>query len=237
MSQDEPWTDTARSVLYAIYEFWAANGRPPSYVDLYRSTDVAPREMRQAFAELSDGMALAFPEERLQLSILKVPPYSALPTPVACYIDESFHAHLGCPAEAMTISRLPMYENRLLTIRSACACCFTPIELSVQDGNIVSVTPDDVRIAITSSPWSWGSAQIDRICDEFHFVLNSDHALQLDVQLARRSVVATPGQIRELGAAVAARRMHDPSWGPVRIIPKRFIRQLEKSGVNVDCWS
>lgn len=232
---ERPWTDPARETLYAVYRHWAANGRPPSVVDLHAATGLDARQLRQAFVELSDGLALAFPEERVQLTILKAPPYSAVPTPVACWIDGEFHAYLGCPAEAMTIARLPLYDGKPLQIRTACTACFSPIELVVRDDEIVSAAPD-VRICVSTAPWEWGKGPIDRVCDAFHFVCDESHARRLETLLGRRCVVATPAQIQQLGARVAARRMRDPQWGPVQLTPEPFIRQLERSGVDVGAW-
>jgi Alkylmercury lyase len=227
----------ARVVIYAIYQFWAENSRPPSSADLHQLTGVGLLDMRQAFAELSNGMALSFPDERIQLTIVKAPPFSAVPTPVACWMNDEFHAYLGCPAEALTVSLLPMYAEHELTIRSSCACCFAPIEMMVKEGAVVSITSADVRVCISSSPWAWVSGSIDRVCDNFHFVLDCDHARELDLQLGRRCAVATLEQIRLFGADVARRRMRDPSWGPIHFRARPIIRHLARSGVDVSLWA
>jgi Alkylmercury lyase len=194
-------------------------------------------QLRRVLLDLQQGFAVTVAEDRLQLNLVKAPPYSAVPTPVSCFIDGEFHAYLGCAAEAFTIANLPMYSGKSLEIRSYCACCYEPISLEVEGISLMAQQPADICVAVVNSPWSWGPGiPCDRVCDSFHFVLGRTHASNFEEQIGRSGVVATTEQMQAVSRGTAMRRMHAPDWGPIRREPDAFIEVFRETGIDVSAW-
>lgn len=231
------WSGPARDLLYDILRFWAENGRGPNLKDLHLMTGGTRGTIRQLLLELQAGFGLAFADDRLQLNITKAPPFSAVPTPVSAFVDDRFHTYLGCAAEALTVGNLPMFQDRQLSIRTYCACCYAAMSLDVRGIEVLGSSPASPVVVIAGSPWDWGpGVPCDRVCDAFHFVLDNAHADRFQQQIGRRSVVASLGQMRMVSAGTAARRMHADDFGPIRRSPVDFIEHVGACGVDVDVW-
>ncbi len=235
----ESWelSDDEKTLLYFVYEFWLRERRPPNEADIHGATGFGPRETRPLARMLREGFALTFDDERVVLSIDKAPPFSATPTGVACFVDDEFVSYMGCAMEMASLSHLPTLGGVTLTMRSACACCFSPIEVQLRDGAIVGATPSLPVITAIRSPWDFEHGVTpDRVCDSFQVVLDEEHASRFERRLQRVGVRLTMAQAAEIGRGVGESRMRDPHWHAVRLDARTMIEHWGSLGVDVSPW-
>jgi Alkylmercury lyase len=231
------WPQEDLDLLYFIYHFWATERRPPNVGDMHAATGHSHRELRRILRHLQSGFGVALQDDRLQLPVLKAPPFSATATPNTCYVDGDFLSYLGCPAEVFTIGGLPMFEQKVLTVRSFCSCCFEPFELDVRGQDVVRVEPYEPIVAIVGSPWEWEEGvPPDRVCDVIHFVKDAEHAEEFGRQNVRRPVLLDLKQIAMNGRGMFTRRMRDPNWPPYRNNGHVIVEAFASYGVDVSLW-
>jgi hypothetical protein len=231
------WSPEARDLVNFVYGFWAGSRRPPNFLDIHRALGLSPRLTRRLFRELEEGFAVLAQDNIIGLSIEKAPPFSATPTTLAAYLDGEFLSYVGCPMEGLTIGALPPLEDKVLTLRSYCACCFTPIELEVQGQDVRSASPSRPLIALVRSPYDFaGGVTPDVVCDSFHYVLDEDHAARFERLVLRRGTTMTLEQARQLTAETASRRMKDPHFPQIRLEAEPMIAFLDGIGVDVSVW-
>ncbi len=138
--------------------------------------------------------------------------------------------------ESIAISRMPPFAGMEMTLESYCACCLAPVEIRVRDGAVLAATPAAPLIHVSTSPREWNTTDIVCMCDSMNFVLDGDHAIAYEKQVARRGVVLTLDQARRFVAGTAESRMHRYDWEPVPLIPARVIAGLKALGVDVSNW-
>jgi hypothetical protein len=234
---ENPWSDDAGRLICFVYEFWCRERRPPNLLDIHQATGLAFRDVRRLYRELKSGFAVSAADESLQLGLLRAPPFSAVPTPVACYAGERFLSYLGCPAEATTVGRLPWLEQLELTIRTYCACCCQPIEYRVKGQNVLSPQSTLPLVAFLGSPFDWeDGVGPERVCDDIHFVLDADHAVRAEQLFLRRGVLASIEQISKVSNRLAEQRARDPNWGPVVTHGAQAVDFFDSVGVDVSLW-
>ena len=230
------WSPEARDLINFVYQFWAHNRRPPNFLDIHAATGLSPRQTRRLFRELQDGFGLIAQDNIIGLSIAKAPPFSATPTTTAAFLDGAFLSYVGCPMEVFTVGRLPPLEDKVLTARSYCACCATPIELEIQGQDIRSVSPSRPLISVVRTPYeNAGGVTPDIVCDGFHFVLDEEHADRFERQIARRGTTMTLEQAVQLTSDIGNRRMRDQHFA-LRLEAEPMISFLESIGVDVSVW-
>lgn len=230
------WSAEARRLISFVYEFWVERRRPPAMVDIFDGTGLDSRSTRRLARELQEGFALAFDDNRVTFSIDKAPPFSATPTSVVCELEGEFLTYVGCPMEVTTIGYLPPLEDRPLTIRSHCACCFEPFSLEFRGRQLLS-DPGSLVIAVIRSPWDVEhGVTAEIVCDSYHFALDRDHAARFEAQVARRAVLLTFSQAQAMTRLSGEQRMRDPHWKATRIDGQQLMKHYENNGVDVSPW-
>ena len=150
------------------------------------------------YRELDLGLILTLDQRTNQLAILKCQPFSSYPSQVEVYLDGRFHCWAGCAMESIAISRMPPFAGSELRLESYCACCLAPISL-VATGRGRAPRPRERRSS-TSAPRRGSGTRSDIVCmcDSMNFVLDAEHALAYERQIARRGVLFTLEQARPL---------------------------------------
>jgi hypothetical protein len=231
------WSSDAKQLLDFLYRFWAEHRRPPNLRDIHEATGMGLRETRRTLRELETGFAVAFGDGTLNLNLAKVTPFSATPTPVYFEHEGRFHSYVGCPAEALTLSAMPMFCDSLLTVRASCECCFEAIELQLQNMVVRSCSPPEPLVSFVGSPYEWEhGVPPDRVCDSIHFVLDASHARRYEEQIARRGITMTLEQLAAISAGAAKRRMWDPDWPPMWMDGQALVNGFAAVGVDVSAW-
>jgi hypothetical protein len=231
------FSEGAKDVLDFLYRFWGEHRRPPNLADVHRSTGLAMRDIRRVYRELMAGFAISFDDWTLNLGLKKVTPFSATPTSVLIEHHGWFHSYVGCPAEAITVSAMPMFHQSVLTVRSSCECCYEPIELQIKNMEIVASPTPEPLVSMVGSPYEWEhGVSADRVCDSIHFVLDASHARRYEEQVNRTGITLTLAQLRDLGSSVAKRRMWDRDLPPIWIDGQKIVEAYEAAGVDVSPW-
>jgi hypothetical protein len=235
--QARPWSHAALDLINFVYGFWSQEHRPPTFLDIHDALNVSPQRLRRLFRELSEGFALTSRDQLVGFAIDKAPPFSATSTTIAAFVDGSFLSFIGCPMEGLTVGALPPLADKVIILRSYCACCFTPIELEVRGQEVLSAKPSLPIISIIRSPYDWeGGVSPEIVCDSFHYVLDEAHAARFEKQTLRRGTTMTIDQARVLTSDAAARRMRDPHFAQIRIEAAPMITFLDTIGVDVSHW-
>jgi hypothetical protein len=126
--------------------------------------------------------------------------------------------------------------DKVLTVESYCACCYTPIQVQVQGQNVRSISPSRPLISAVRTPWENAKGvSPDLVCDGYHFVLDEDHAERFERYTARRGTTLTIDQAIQLTADIGNRRMRDAHFA-LRLEAEPMVAYLESIGVDVSAW-
>lgn len=239
MPQNVPafrFSDDAKRVRQAIYEHWCRHGRGPNLREAHEATGLPRARLVEVYRELDLGLILTIQQDTQNVSILKCQPFSSYPSQVAVHVNGRFHCWAGCAMESIALSKMPPFAGIEMTLESYCACCLDTITLVVRDGAVVSAAPADPLIHVSASPREWNTVDIVCMCDAMNFVVDADHALAYERQVARRGVLFTLEQARRFVAGTGENRMHRYDWDPVPLVPARVIAGIKALGVDVSTW-
>jgi hypothetical protein len=230
------FSDDAKRVRQVIYEHWCAHGRAPNLRTMHEATGLDRTRLVEVYRELDLGLILTLDQRTNQAAILKCQPFSSYPTQVEVHRDGRFHCWAGCAMESVAISTMPPFAGVELRLESYCACCLVPVTLTARDGAVTSLTSPEPLIHVSTTPREWNATDIVCMCDSMNFVLDADHALAYERQVARRGVLFTLAQARRFVAGTGENRMHRYDWEPVPLIPSRVIAGVKALGVDVSNW-
>jgi hypothetical protein len=113
------------TIQLAIYRSTAQRGRPPSLEDVARGLDVAPAEVREAFARLAARRLLVLEPDGV--TIRMAPPFSGVPTQHRV-IAGGVEYFANCAWDALGI---PAALHREAEIHSRCEQSLAPLMLRV----------------------------------------------------------------------------------------------------------
>jgi hypothetical protein len=238
MPQNVPtfeFSDTAKALRAFVYEHWCATGRGPNLRAVHEGTGLDRRQIVQGYKELQLGIICVVDQDSVNANLLKFQPFSSFPSQVEVWIDGAFHSYAGCALESVAISKMPPFAGRELTLRSYCACCLGPIDLTATDG--VVTAPDGVLVHVSTTPWDWNNDDIVHQCDSMNYVLGEDHAERFERTTSRRGVLLTIEQTARFVKATGDERMWDYDWAPATIDPKAVIFGMKQLGVDVSAWT
>jgi hypothetical protein len=229
------FSDGAKTVRAFVYEHWCEHGRGPNLRAVHEGTGLDRRQIVQAYTELQLGIICEVDQDSANCNLLKVQPFSSFPSQVEVWVAGTFHSYAGCALESVAISKMPPFQGRQLALRSYCACCLAPVDLTAVDG---AVTPVDAPLVhISTSPWDWNNDDIIHQCDSMNFVLGPAHADRFERITSRRGVLLTIDQTAQFVKATGDARMWDYDWAPATLNPKAVIAGLKQLGVDVSAWT
>src|SRR5262249_42241436 len=239
MPQNVPsfeFSDDARRVRQAIYEHWCAHGRAPNLRAMLEATGLGRERLVEVYRELDLGLILTLEQRTNPLALLKRQPVSNYPRPVDVHPDGRFHCWAGCAMESIAVSRMPPFAGRELRLESYCACCLAPVSLVARDGDVRPTRGAAPLVHVSTTPREWNATDIVCMCDSMNYVLDADHALAYERQIARRGVLFTLEQARRFVAGTGENRMHRYDWESVSLVPSRVIAGIKALGVDVTNW-
>src|SRR5437763_10230339 len=138
-------SEPARQLRAFVYEFWCEHGHGPNLRAVHEGTGLDRRTIIQSFKELQLGIICVVDQDSQNCNVLKFQPFSSFPSQVEVWVDGRFHSYAGCALESVAISRMPPFAGKELTLRSYCACCLLPIDLTAVDG---VVTPSAAAASV-----------------------------------------------------------------------------------------
>src|SRR3954447_25724005 len=220
------FSDTAKQLRQFVYEFWCEHGRGPNLRAASEGTGLDRRTILQAYKELQLGIICVVDQDSQNGNLIKFQPFSSFPSQVEVWIDGRFHSYAGCAMESIAISLMPPFAGKTLTLKSYCACCLTPIDLTAVEG---AVTPaDSVLVHVSTSPWDWNNNDIVHQCDSMNYVLDAEHADRYERIVSRRGVLLTIEQTAMFVKATGDARMHDYDWAPAMLNPPAVILGMKQ---------
>jgi hypothetical protein len=238
MPQNVPefeFSEEAKRLRAFVYEFWCEHGRGPNLRAASEGTGLDRRQVVQSYKELQLGIICVVDQDSVNCNLLKFQPFSSFPSQVEVWLDGAFHSYAGCALESVAISKMPPFAGKELTLRSYCACCLGPIDLTATDG-VVSA-PEGVLVHVSTSPWDWNNDDIVHQCDSMNYVLGPEHAERFERIVSRRGVLLTIEQTALFVKATGDARMHDPDWAPATLHPPAVILGMKQLGVDVSAWT
>jgi hypothetical protein len=238
MPQNVPtfeFSDVAKTLRGFVYAHWCEHGRGPNLRAVSEGTGFDRRTIVQAYKELQLGIICVVDQDSVNCNLLKFQPFSSFPSQVEVWMDGAFHSYAGCALESVAISKMPPFAGKELTLKSYCACCLAPIDLTATDG--VVTAPEGVAVHVSTSPWDWNNDDIIHQCDSMNYVLDPAHADRYERIVSRRGVLLTIEQTAMFVKATGDARMHDYDWAPATIDPKAVIFGMKQLGVDVSAWT
>jgi Alkylmercury lyase len=230
------WSPDAAALISFVLRFWFDNRRPPNTADVYHGMGFDDYTAGRLYRELQLGLAAVVADDRLQLNIIKMLPFSATPTPHKLIIDGQFITYLGCAGEVFSVSGLPMLEDTQYEVQSSCSCCYAPIRLRYFGPELQTPQEELPMVAVVGNPRMWEhGVPADRVCDDFHFVLDDAHAERFGRRISRRHVTMEALQLAALSRPIAQRRLRDPAsrlWLDAQLHMNAFA----SLGVDIGLW-
>jgi hypothetical protein len=238
MPQNVPtfeFSDDAKRLRAFVYEFWCEHGHGPNLRAVHEGTGFDRRTVVQGYKELQLGIICVVDQDSQNCNLLKFQPFSSFPSQVEVWIDGAFHSYAGCALESVAISRMPPFAGKQLTLKSYCACCLAPIDLSATDG---IVTPaDGALVHISTTPWDWNNDDILHQCDSMNFVIDAAHAERYERIVSRRGTLLTIEQTAMFVKATGDSRMWDYEWPPAMLNPAAVVKGMKLLGADVSAWT
>lgn len=230
------WSDDALALRRFLYEFWCEHGYGPNLRGVHEALGLDRAAIIAAYKQLQLGKMVVADLTTQNVNILKMLPFSAHATCVAMHLDGRFHSYLGCAMESVAASKMPPFAGKDVVLESYCACCLAPLQLVWRDGALVSSTPADIGIHVSSIPYEWGLPSLGHMCDSMNYVIDATHAARYERMIGRRGVVFTLAQAIPFVAGVADNRMYDDKWPNAPLTPDRIVAGIKALGIDVSNW-
>ena len=230
------WSERALSARQFIFDFWAEHGRGPNLRHAHEGTGLSRRDLVQAYKELQTGIVMVVDQDSPNCDILKIPPYSAVPSQVEMYVDDEFHSFIGCAHEAVAVSNMPHFKGKEVRLESYCACCLAPITFWSKEFQITRCTPENPLVHVGTPLWDWVHDDMKAMCDNVNLVIDTDHALEYEKQIGRRGVVFTMEQVRDYVEPAVGIRGWDYHWPSQSMNPEALIARIKELGVDLSAW-
>lgn len=231
------WSENALAVRRFTFDFWFAEGRPPSLMDGHRTLGLERQAIVQAYKELELGLVVTVDQSTQNCNLLKAPPFASFPTNYQMFIDDEFHSFIGCAHEILGASNSPQVRGKTLRFESACACCLEPITLTVRDFEVLSSSPVEPLIHVSETPWYWLNRDMISMCDVTNFVLDTRHGERYERMQGRRGVYFTLAQATEYVRFVAEARIWDYHWAAMTLEPAAILERMASLGIDVSPWT
>ncbi|HEX4531109.1 MAG TPA: organomercurial lyase [Acidimicrobiia bacterium] len=230
------WSARALQVRQFVFDYWAAQGRGPNLRQVHEGTQLARRDIVQAYKELQTGIVMVVDQDSPNCDILKIPPYSAFPSQVEMYVDEEFHSFIGCAHEAVAVSNMPHFKGKEVRLESYCACCLAPITFWSKEFTITRCEPADPLVHVASPVWDWVHDDMKAMCDNVNLVFDREHGERFEHQIGRRGVYFTLDQVRRYVEPAVGIRGWDYHWPSQSMDPERLVGVMHDLGIDLSPW-
>jgi hypothetical protein len=230
----EPFELTADSKRLRRYfeEYFMTNGAGPDFQDIMSTLKLSESDMWEALHQLEQGVQVMFVPGTETL--VKMPPFSYVPTRYRVSIGDSRRWYAGCAGEASAINSL--FPGRTVYVDSICPDCYDGIRLQYRDGQLLSLDPPDTVIHIGIRPDRFIDDWIVA-CDNINFFRSMDH---VEVWEDARPDVRGVSFPAELGLRmvekIAKSRYWDYDRGPDVGRSSMMRENLRSWGIDVTAW-
>jgi hypothetical protein len=223
----------SKAVRHRIEECCIADGVPPSPQEIGEQLSLDRATVLGALRELQQAVQVMFVPGTE--NIIKVPPFSAVPTRHRVFVDGEWKGYAGCAGEASAVDGL--FPGKTVRVVSACPECWEPIELVVKDRELLSMRPGDAVLHIGVHPDRFRDDWIVT-CDSINFFPDLEHVARWEEMVsARRGGTMPASGALKWADGVARSRFWNYDRGPeVARGLESFVEHFERNGGSAGPW-
>jgi hypothetical protein len=222
----------AKRVRRFLEDTFIEHGRGPTPMALGAALGLSQSATWDALWELERGVQVMFVPGTE--NIVKMPPFSNVPTRHEVSVDGERRWYAGCAGESCAINGL--FPGRTVTIQSSCPDCWEPIEVVTRDRQLIAVTPET-----TIMHWGVHARRFtdDWIvtCDSINFFRSPEHVAVWEAAVPERRGIMMSVELG-IGAVenIATQRYWNYDRGPDLAGADTLITNYRALGVDVSRW-
>ena len=225
-------TPDAKRVRRFLEDYFIVHGFGPDFPEIMTTLQMSQNETWEAIHQLEQAVQVMLVPGTENL--VKMPPFSYVPTPHRVSLGDSRRWYTGCAGEACAINK--MFPGRQVTIESTCRDCWEPITLVMKDGELLSVDPPEAVIHLGVHPSKFGEDWIVT-CDSINFFRSAEHVAAWEEAVPQRRGVMMP---IEMGPAwvdgVASTRYWNYDRGSDAVDGGALLARFRAMGLDVKAW-
>jgi hypothetical protein len=223
----------AKRVRRYLEDVFVERGRGPNVPAIARELELGQDAAWDALAQLEHGVQVMFVPGTEDL--VKMPPFSNVPTRHEVEIDGERRWYAGCAGEACAVNA--MFPGKTVRVHSSCPACWQRVSITARDRVLVSKEPESTVI-------HWGlpatAFRHDWIvtCDSINFFCSRQHVADWEVAVpSRRGVVSTVEQGFTVVDGVARQRYWNYDRGPDIADAVAMTESYAAAGIDVTGWT
>jgi hypothetical protein len=230
----EPFELTPDSKRLRRYfeDYFMLHGFGPDFSEIMTTLSMSQSEMWEALYQLERGVQVMFVPGTETL--VKMPPFSYVPTRHRVSVGDSRRWYTGCAGEASAINK--MFPGRTVWVNSICPDCYEPIALTYKDGELLSVDPPETLIHIGIRPERFRE-EWNVTCDSINFFRSREHVdIWEEARPEARGIVMPAALGPKWVDGVASTRYWNYDRGPDVATGGGMVERFRELGVDVGPW-
>lgn len=237
MTQWFELTENAKRVRRYLVDSFVHHGRSPKVTQIARDLKLDQNQtwhslwqLQQAVGGGAGGVVFVPGTE----DILKMVPFSNVPTRHAITIDGESKWYAGCAGESCSMDGL--FPGKIINIDSVCLDCWEPIRLQIKDRKLLALEPSTAVLHWGMHPAKFRENWVTA-CDSINFFVSKDHVAAWERAVPQKRGVVMPIEValRQVDD-LAARRATDYDLAPRGGDPATMIERFKKMGLDVSAW-
>jgi len=226
-------TADAKRVRRYLEDHFLQHGYGPGIRDIVTDLVLPQQRVWDALHVLERAVQVMFVPGTQNL--VKVPPFSYVPTRHRAVVDDGRSWHIGCAGEACAIHGL--FPGQTVTLTSLCPDCWTDIEITIRDGVVTGMKPETAVIHMGMHPRDF-PAEWNETCDSFNFFASAEHVRTWEAALPhKRGVRISVDSMIKLVEGVSSTRYWNYDRGSDSPgTPEGVVSKLTTMGVDVSAW-
>ena len=225
-------TANAKKVRRYLEEYFIQNGWGPNVEQIMREGGLTQDQTWHSLWELERAVQVMFVPGTD--NIIKMPPFSNVPTRHLVSVDGKHKGYAGCAGEACAIRGL--FPGKTVSIDSSCPDCWEPVSLKVKDRQLLHLEPATAVIHIGIHPSRKRENWIVT-CDNINFFPSKEHVdAWVKVFPEKRGVIMPADMGPGWVDGMAEMRYYDYDRGPDIPIAAAIIGRFREMGLDVSAW-
>ena len=226
------FSSVAKRLRHYLYEYYLAHGIGPDLSSILGDLELTQQEAWEALYQLERANFVVFVPGTED--ILKVPPFSSVPTRHRVTAEDGRTWYAGCAGEACSLNAL--LPGVQVTVTSTCPDCWEPVVFSARDREFLSIDPEAAVIHIGIHPTDFRRDWIVT-CDSINFFRSEDHVTAWEAAVSERRGVLFPIQMGMKWTDFSARtRYWDYDRPSNQYVAGAMEASLEALGADVSVW-
>jgi hypothetical protein len=226
-------TPDAKRVRRYLEDFFLEHRRGPSTFEIAAGVGFTPERLWDALHVLERAVQVMFVPGTENL--VKMPPFSYVPTRHLAMLGDGRSWHVGCAGEACAFPGL--FPGETVTVTSRCPDCWEELTITIRGDTVIDLQPETVvlhmGIHVRDIPIEWNAT-----CDSFNFFASPDHVQRWEAALPeKRGVTMGVDRMVSLVQGIATTRYWDYDRGSDSSGSEAaVIGNLAALGVDVSAW-